>query len=139
MNIIILDFLCEDNYGDNYSKESKYYKEDYFHDWFCLILFWNLNLYSKEWKIENCEMKLEIILKLSENTWEEEECIDEFEEWKEYLEETDNPDFFKSYPVYFCEIFMKDKEKILNNINFINYMNEKFCNLQVDYPNLFDL
>jgi len=90
--------------------------EEWYEEWFHIVFEWHFENYIDNYSYNTFNEQLDIILKLSEDTWNYPHFVDEFEEWKEDLEENDDPDQFTAYPIYLCKMEKKEKQsQILHN------------------------
>jgi hypothetical protein len=102
---------------------SVYYKEEWFEDWFNLVFGWHFEHYANDYSFSTYKEQLDIVLNLSDDTWKHPNFIDEFGEWKEDLENEDDPDKFTTYPIYLCKKFLEEKD--LNSKFLCDYLSER--------------
>jgi hypothetical protein len=109
-----------------YPNDSRYFEEEWFVDWFNLIFGWHFEHYKNAYSFVDYEEQLDIVLDLAEQTWENPNFVDEFDQWKEDLEENDDPDKFTTYPIYLCKKYIEFRgEYFLTSKILCEYLREK--------------
>jgi hypothetical protein len=107
-------------------KDSSYREEEWFVDWVNLVFGWHFEHYKNAYSFDNYTDQLDTVLTLSEHTWESPNFVDEFEQWKECLEESDDPDKFTTYPIYLCKKYIEYRgEYFLTSKILCEYLEEK--------------